>query len=150
MTAFLKGGGLIFTRMDRNVMTEMSQKNGRLTVLLASKDTFFKDIVLEILHQHDYPVVVVDSCAKALEYLLENDFDFIIFDPDLQPLTGSDAIKIIKKLRPKIPVIAVSDESSYETEVKIAETGVFFRLGKPINEQITKAIVETIEKKKKR
>lgn len=129
-------------------MIVMSEKSDRLTVLLASKDTFFTEMVLRILHENGYPVVVTESCGEALEYMLDKEFDFVIMDPDLEPLMGSDAIKIVKKLKPNIPLITVNDESSFETGIKIAETGVFFRLGKPVDEKMTKDIVKLMEKKK--
>jgi len=125
-----------------------SSDSGQPTVLLASKDAFFVEMVVDILDRDN--VVVVDSCEKAFEHVLENDFDFLIFDPDLEPLKGSEAIRIIKKMNPNIPLITVTDDESFETEVKIAETGVFFRLTKPINEQMTKTIVETVQKKIRR
>jgi len=126
----------------------MLEKPDRLTVLLASKDTFFTEMVLGILHENGYPVVVTESCGEVLEYMLDKEFDFVIMDPDLEPLMGSDAIKIVKKLKPNTPLITVNDESSFETGIKIAETGVFFRLGKPVDEKMTKDIVKLMEKKK--
>ena len=118
-------------------------------MLVASKDTFFKDQILEILHEQEYPVVVVDSCYKALKYSLENNFDCIIFDPDLKEMNGAETAKLIKHFRPKMPIIAVSDEQSYATGAQIAEMGVYFRLGKPVNEALAKELVKTVQKKKK-
>ncbi len=127
----------------------MSAKfSNKLTVLLASQDIFFKDQILDILHEQEYPVVVVDSCYKALKYSLENNFDCIVFDPDLKEMNGAETAKLIKHFRPKTPLITVSDEQSYATGVQIAEMGVYFRLGKPVNKAIAKELVKTVQKKK--
>ncbi|MFQ5865377.1 MAG: response regulator [bacterium] len=129
------------------LMTESTEK---LTVLLATRDNLLKEKVLEILNEKDYPVVVVNSCRNAIQYMLDYEFDLVIFDPDLRELDGLGTIQLIKRYRPKVPIVVTSDHTSYETGVKIARVGVYFRMGKPIDEQITKELIQSVEKKIKK
>ena len=102
---------------------------------------------MSVLNERHYPVVVVDSCEEALEYLLDHDFDVIIFDLVIRELQGYDAVKLIKRLRPKLPLVVLADETSYETSIKIAKAGVYFRLFKPVDEGIAKELIESLEEK---
>lgn len=127
-------------------MSDKTKPEGKLSVLFATRDDFLQDTVLEVLEEKNYKVVVVNSCKKVFEALLDYDFDFVIFDPDVEGLSGLDAIQLIKKMVAKLPLIIVSDESSYESGVKIAKAGVLFRLGKPIEQSIAKQLFESLEK----
>lgn len=84
-----------------------------------------------------------------LRYLLESEFDLIILDPDIKELSGLELIPCIKKVRPDIPMIVTSDESSYETGVKIAQEGVYFRMGKLLDNEITNEVLRSVETPKK-
>ena len=131
-------------------MAKKIAQSEKLTVLFASKDEDLKERVLEVLNQDKHRVVVVNNCKDALESLLDSDFDAIIFDHDLGELDSTDAMELIKKIRPELPLIALSDATSYESEVKIAKLGVHFRLNKPLDDEITKALFENLERRGER
>jgi DNA-binding NtrC family response regulator len=122
-------------------------QNGKLSVLVATEDEAIQKQVLSVLKKRKYPVVVAHNCQQALEYLLDRDFDVVIFDPSIKELDGSDAIKLIKRLRPQIPLVVLADETSYESSVKIAQAGVYFRLFKPLDAEITKELMESLEER---
>ncbi|MFQ5707193.1 MAG: response regulator [bacterium] len=131
-------------------MVVKGKQNGTLVVLVASTDEYFKERVLKVLNQKKHLVTIVNSCRKALEYILERKFDLIIYDPDIRGLDGANAVKLIKKIRPNTPLIVASNEKSSETGVQIAELGVYFRLGKPIDEKITQELVHAVEQRAKK
>lgn len=118
---------------------------GELTVLIATRDGHFKERVLEVLDKKGYSSVVVDNCKKALLKVLDNSFDLILFDPDLEEIDGVDSIEIIKKIQPSLPIIVTSDESTYETDVKIAKVGVHI-MDKPLVEQSSEELFASVEK----
>ncbi|MFQ5769949.1 MAG: response regulator [bacterium] len=128
-------------------MGKKQKSKERLTILLATSDNYLKDKLLSVLSDKDFPVEVVNTCKEVFETLVDYNFDVVIFDPEIGKLEELDAVQLIKKIRPKTPIIVVSDETSYETGVKIAEMGVYFRMGKPINEKITKELMKNVEKK---
>ena len=101
-------------------MEQNFNQSSTLSVLVATQDEAVKRQVLNVLEKKEYPVVVAHDCEQVLEYLLDRDFDVVIFDPSIKELEGSDAIKLIKRLRPQLPLVVLADESSYETSIKIA------------------------------
>ena len=76
-----------------------------LTVLIASHDAATRKKLLNVLDSDPFHSVIVETCKDALEILMDTDFDLVIFDPDLPALSGSDALELIKKLRPRTPLI---------------------------------------------
>lgn len=120
-------------------------REDKLTVLIATSDTATRNNLMTVLNEKDYHTVVVDNCKDALEILLEQEFDFTIFDPDIRELSGTEAVEIIRKMRPNLPVIVASDEESYEEGLKIAQTGVYFRIGKPLDADFAKELVKTVK-----
>ncbi len=130
-------------------MAKKVKQSEKLTVLFASRDEYLKERVLRVLDKERHQVVIVDSCKDALENLLDSDFDAIIFDNDLKELDSADAMQLIKKIRPKSPLIVLSEAISYESEVKIAKVGVHFRLNKPLDEDVTKTLFESLGKRER-
>lgn len=128
-------------------MEQQGKNRRQLTVLLATRDDCLKEKVLAILEEHRCPVATVDNCIDALECLIDYDFDFVIFDPELKELSGYDAMQLIKRIRPKTPLVVFADDSSFENGVKIAKAGVYFRMDKPINEDITKQLILSLERR---
>ena len=59
-------------------------------------------------------------------------------------------MQLIKKNRPKLPLIVLSEGISYESEVTIAELGVHFRLNKPLDGEVTKALFESLERRREK
>ena len=121
----------------------------KLSVLLATGDYYLEESVLEILNKHSNQAVVVNCCKDAIQNLLDKNFDLVIFDLNVKELNSLDTIEIIKSFRPKIPIISISDETSYEIGQKIAKVGVYYRIGKPIDAQITKELAQIVENKLK-
>ena len=128
-------------------MTKKVIQSEKLTVLFASGDEYLKERVLEVLDKDRHHVVVADNCKDALEKLLDSDFDAIIFDHDLKELDSTDTMQLIKKIRRKLPLIVLSEAISCESEVRIAKLGVHFRLNKPLDEEIPKALFESLERR---
>lgn len=128
-------------------MTRKKSPNKDFSILLATSDDLTKERLVDILSKRNYHFEVVDSYTGAIEILMDHNFDLVIFDPALKAMTGHEALKLIKKIHPKTPIIVTSDEKSYEAETKIASIGVYFRLGKPVDEKITRELVRNLEAK---
>ena len=130
-------------------MKQQGKRKNKFTVLLAVSNAT-KEQLLSTLDKDSYQVEYADNYAQALESLLQHDFDIIIIDPDIGELKGPDGIRVVKRMNPEKPIIVVSGEKTYETEVSIAKLGVYYRLGKPTDEQITKNLLDNLVAKMSR
>lgn len=67
--------------------------------------------------------------------------DLIIFDSNDQYADCLKQVKIIRRIKPKIPLIVISDDIESVEGGKIYEEGVFHLAQKPIDKNIIKEII---------
>ncbi|MFQ5637203.1 MAG: response regulator [bacterium] len=115
--------------------------------LIATRDASFKDKMSEHLNGRGYQTMFVDNCKDAFIKLIDNSYDFVVFDPNLKAMNGLDTLEIIEKILPEIPIVICSDKMSYEMGLAIAKIGVYFSMSKSLDERITKELFESLEKR---
>jgi len=112
------------------------------SILYAISDEDLKEQVLEVLTEIEtYSLTWVGDSGDLLLKILDTDIDLAIIDENLAGITGSKLIEIIKKSRPRIPLIIISSSSSREELVRVLELGVFYFIIKPISgEELRQAV----------
>ena len=124
----------------------MSDDSG--LILIGSSD---RDAVeaLSALITREYgktPVTLAESSDILLE-ILDKRVDLTIIDTSLGGLSVAKTIQIIRKVRPKTPVIVISDDYSVKTGGKIMEQGVFYYMYKPLDMTSVKEIIDSALRK---
>ncbi len=103
------------------------------SILLASSCGETRKEVMAFLVERGHRVRVVEKGSEALLAALDEEPDLIILDLTLQELPGLKTIELIKRLRPRIPLIVLSDDASVETGSRVLEKGVFSYFLKPLS-----------------
>lgn len=85
----------------------------------------------------------VDSGAKAIEIIKEEEFDCILMDIHMPELDGYETTKLIREFNNEVAIVALTAATKYEVEVKANMHGMDDYVLKPF---ITKDFVETITK----
>jgi two-component system nitrogen regulation response regulator NtrX len=85
-------------------------------ILLADDDKGFGRVLKNELEGERHHVDLVDDGVKAVLSFIEHAYEFVILDLKMPRLDGNDALKIIKKLNPNIPVVTISGNAG-ETDV---------------------------------
>ena len=112
------------------------------SILFAISDEDMKGQVFEVLNGiATYSLTWVGDSGDLLLKILDKDIDLAIIDENLAGMAGSKLIKIIKKSRPRIPLIIISSGNSKEELARVLEQGVFYFIIKPINGQELKEAV---------
>jgi DNA-binding response OmpR family regulator len=112
------------------------------SILYAISDEGMKEQVSEVLNGiATYSLTWVGESGDLLLKILDKDIDLAIIDEDLVGMAGSKLIQIIKKSRPRIPLIIISSGNSKEELARVLEQGVFYFIIKPINGEELKAAV---------
>ncbi len=119
------------------------------SILSAISNEDVKEQVLKALNGIEtYSLTWVANSADLLLNILEKDIDLAIIDENLAGIVGSKLIKIIKKSRPRIPLIIISSGNSKEELARVLEQGVFYFIMIPIKkEELRQAVDCGLEKK---
>lgn len=96
-----------------------------------------------ILLSQNYGVVIEKSTIKGVARLLEQDHDFIILDVVEPKDHFIDIIGIIRKMRPRLPILALTDDHTLKTQKALSEAGAFYFILKPINSLEIENVVAT-------
>jgi two-component system nitrogen regulation response regulator GlnG len=112
--------------------------------IIVSEDASVVNQLTDILMQHDFTVTIEKSIVKFISSMLEKEISLLILDLDQPQGPNFDSIDIIRKLRPRLPIIVLSADSSLEMLKILAQKGVFYTASKPIQaeeiEEVTQAI----------
>ena len=114
------------------------------SILSAISDEDVKGQVFEVLDEIEtYSLTWVVDSGDLLLKILDTDIDLAIIDENLAGMVSSKLIKIIKKSRPRIPLIIISSGNSKEEFARVLEQGVFYFIMKPINGEELRRVVES-------
>ncbi len=114
------------------------------SILAAISDDGLKGQVLAVLNGIAiYSLTWVGDSGDLLLKILDRDIDLAIIDENLAGMVGSKLIKIIKKSRPRIPLIIISSGKSKEELARVLEQGVFYFIISPINGAELRQAVES-------
>lgn len=68
-----------------------------------------------------------------LTKIIEEDYDIIFYDLEISNTDGVKIVKILRRIRPKNPLVVISNDSSIELGGKILQENVAYYALKPIN-----------------
>lgn len=94
----------------------------------------------------DYHIQVVQKGLDILTIILDQKIDLLIIDVDLAGMMGVDILPIVKRLRPRLPVIIITDDYNLRIRKIAAEMGVRYQAFKPISDSETLAIARATKK----
>ena len=114
------------------------------SAVIATEDSSVINKVSRVLQQHDCTVIIEKSTIKSILKILEKDIDFVILDIDFPQNSNMDLIDIIKKTRPKLPILILSKDNSLETLRTLAKLGIFYCILKPIQDPELEEIIQTL------
>ena len=114
------------------------------SILSAISDAGVKGQVFEALNGiENYSLIWVDDSGDLLLKALDKEMDLAIIDENLGGMAISKLIEIIKKSRPRIPLVIISSGNSKEELAKVLEQGVFYFVIKPISGEELRAVIES-------
>ncbi len=102
------------------------------TILIASEDDSVTDCIIEKLDEQRFHSIYLNRANEVLLKVLEVKLDLVILDIDLSGMSGLELLPIIKKVRPKLPLIVISSDNSFETGQKVAKFGIGLYMLKPV------------------
>lgn len=104
-------------------------------VLIADGDKAFQDLLTQALAGMDYQVAVASGGREALRHVAVGAVDVLITEVHLPDMPAWELIEKVHQLDPHVPIIAVTDDDSWETSKKVRVEGgpIFFYGLKPLD-----------------
>jgi two-component system nitrogen regulation response regulator GlnG len=121
------------------------------TIIIGSADEAVQRSLTELITlDFGKNVLKVSETSDLLLEILDKRVDLTIIDVNLKGLPITKTIQILKKCRPRVPVIVISDDYSVETGRGIMEQGVFYYMYKPLELDSFREIVDSALRKRAR
>lgn len=123
-------------------------REGAFVVLLATCDQQISQELKQVLANKMIELLTFDNAKDMLLTIAERPIDLVIFDPCISELKGVGILSVIKRFRPKMRVIALEDDLSFEKQAAMVNEGVLYQIQKPVNarhiSQVVKKVVEKL------
>jgi CheY-like chemotaxis protein len=108
-------------------------ENKRLLVI--DDDPFILESIKKQLKDEKFDITLLNSPEEAIVTAGNADFDLVLCDVKMEPLSGIDVLKVLKKQRPEIPVIMLSGYVDDQLIEKAQNLGCTRFLIKPLRKK---------------
>jgi len=102
-----------------------------MNILIAEDDLNFGTILKTELMEEGWTVELVNDGVEAVLRCLEEKYDFLIFDIKMPKLDGINALRIIKRMNPRMPAITISGNAGSGEMAESVKVGAIRCLTKP-------------------
>ena len=106
---------------------------GKGNVLIADDDAAIRMVLSQALARAGYVPRVTSNAATLWRWVAEGEGDVVVTDVVMPDENAFDLIPRMKKLRPDLPIIVMSAQSTFHTAVTAAEQGAYEYLPKPFD-----------------
>ena len=112
------------------------------TVLVADDDRSIRTVLTQALGRAGYQVRATSSAATLWRWVEDGEGDVAITDVIMPDENGLDLIPRIRRIRPELPLIVISAQSTLTTAVQATQRGAFEYLPKPFDLTDLLAVVD--------
>jgi len=116
-------------------------------VLLATSELQISEELNSTFKNTKIEVLNVNSTKDLILAMTERQIDLLIFDPNLNRLRGLEVLPVVKKLRPQVRVIVISEDMSFETREALVKEGVTYQLPKQMKPGQISQVITTVVRK---
>lgn len=112
-------------------------KNKEITILVAEDEEYNMMYITELFSTTNFKIIEANNGKKALE-LAQNhpEIQLVLMDIKMPVMDGNEAMQEIKKLRPSLPIIALSAFAMESDKTKALKLGFDAYLTKPLDRKL--------------
>lgn len=123
-------------------------KNKEITILVAEDEEYNMMYITELFSTTNFNIIEASNGKKALELAQSNpEIQLVLMDIKMPVMDGNEAMKEIKKLRPSLPVIALSAFAMESDKARALGLGFDAYLTKPLDRKLLFQLIEKFSKK---
>ncbi|MEW6740695.1 MAG: response regulator [Nitrospirota bacterium] len=125
------------------------QANKKKRILIVDDEKVIRANLSDLLEGNGYLTDTAVSGRQAIEKVTSEDFDIVLLDLMMPVMDGMEALKEIKKIRPKIKVIMITAFATVEGAVDAMKSGASDYLPKPyVPQELLATISRVIDEAK--
>jgi len=102
-----------------------------MNILIAEDDRNFGKILKTELQEEGYTIELVNDGVEAVLRCIDEKYDFLVFDIKMPKLDGINALRIIKRMNPRIPAVTISGNAGSGEMAESVKVGAIRCLTKP-------------------
>lgn len=102
-----------------------------MNILIAEDDRNFGKILKTELQEEGYTIDLVNDGVEAVLRSIDEKYDFLVFDIKMPKLDGINALRIIKRINPRIPAVTISGNAGSGEMAESVKVGAIRCLTKP-------------------
>ena len=130
------------SKADHEIRT-FDKKKGRKTILIVEDEENNYRLMQAILERHDFNIIHAVHGQKAVEIIESGrEVDLIIMDIKMPVMDGYQATKIIKKIKPTVPIIAQTAFAFESDRERALNAGCNDYISKPVRGETLLAMIE--------
>lgn len=115
------------------------------TILIAEDDYSNYELLLTYLQNVNLTIIHAINGEEAVRIFKENQsIDLVLMDIKMPIMNGLDACKLIKKIKPEIPVVGQSAFVMHEDKMAAIDAGMVQYLTKPIERSILLDVIKSL------
>jgi DNA-binding NtrC family response regulator len=116
-----------------------------LGLLIADENIDSRKQMAELFIEAGYNVIVTNSAANALYGILKKTAQVVLLGSQLDELTATDLIPLLKKCDRNLTIILVSDDLSLSLIRKVRKEGIFYHALKPVKPEDREEIRQVVQ-----
>lgn len=111
-------------------------------VLIVTPESSIRQQILSRVLARGYQAVAAEKGYDALLTVVEQNVGLVIIDLSIDESAGVKTIEILRKIRPRVPLVVLSGDRSLEAGRQVLQHGVFYYLLKPFDLEELDQIVQ--------
>lgn len=117
----------------------------KASIFVVSSDPFVRNQLGQFLMSRGHIVLFEHIGSKAILETLEQNIDIFILDLSPEDDSNWNVISIVKRTRPRLPIVVLSDNTSVDIVRKLSQAGIFYSAMKPVQIGEIEKVLEAIE-----
>lgn len=118
-------------------------------ILVVDDEARMRESVRDLLDAYGYKCQLAATAEQALQTLAQQDIELILLDINMPGMSGMDLLKVLARDHPKISVIIVSGESTFDNAARALRSGAADFLRKPYQpDDLIRAVQNTLHKRR--
>lgn len=125
---------------------ENENRIGKRSVVIGTMDFAVIQALGRRFTSTKYDVRFIQKGVDIITEILDHDVDMLILDLELAGIMGAELLPVIRKLRPRLPIILITDDYTGRIRQLAAEQRITYQTFKPMSDSNTDAILIATEK----